>query len=176
MTKTVTKKGFTLIEMVVVVAIIGLLTATVTLSLGKQRTRTRDARRIADVSQISSAIDSYYAINSAYIKSPAPAGGCDPLTGCVIDLYLTPLIDGGLLKSMPKDPLPASTGGVNSRCYNYTYKSDTPSVEYLVGFGAEMPGVSGKHPLNANIITGSLSGCSPNSRGEAYIVGPKRQP
>lgn len=52
--------GFTLIEMLVVVAIIGLLSSTVLVGLGDARTRARDARRISDMRQIHSGLENYY--------------------------------------------------------------------------------------------------------------------
>lgn len=55
------QKGFTLIELLVVVAIIGLLATIVTVSLSSARKRAKDARRVADMGQIETALNLYFA-------------------------------------------------------------------------------------------------------------------
>ena len=52
--------GFTLIELLVVIAIIGLLSTMSVLALNSARARARDAKRLADVKQISTALEIYY--------------------------------------------------------------------------------------------------------------------
>ncbi|MFA6365326.1 MAG: type II secretion system protein [Candidatus Paceibacterota bacterium] len=46
------QKGFTLIEMLVVVAIVGLLSSIVVVGLGGARSKARDAKRLSEVQQI----------------------------------------------------------------------------------------------------------------------------
>lgn len=60
------KKGFTLIEVLVVVAIIGLLASIVIVSLGSARPRARDTRRIADLRETQNALELYYTKNNYY--------------------------------------------------------------------------------------------------------------
>jgi prepilin-type N-terminal cleavage/methylation domain-containing protein len=57
MKKTLSKKGFTLIELMVVVAIIALLTGIVTVNLTKSRGKARDAKRVSDLGQLQLALE-----------------------------------------------------------------------------------------------------------------------
>lgn len=57
-------KGFTLIEMLVVVAIIGLLSSTILVGLSGARSKARDARRISDLRQIQTGLENYYVENN----------------------------------------------------------------------------------------------------------------
>lgn len=69
------KKGFTLIELLVVIAIIGILSSVVVVSLQSARVKARDAKRIADVDAIKSALSLYYDSNLSY---PATIAGLVP--------------------------------------------------------------------------------------------------
>jgi len=55
-----TKRGFTLIEILIVVGIIGLLASVVLSGLGSVRSRGRDARRAADLRQVQQGLELYY--------------------------------------------------------------------------------------------------------------------
>ena len=70
------KKGFTLVELLVVIAIIGILASIIVVSVSSARVKARDARRKADLTQVTAAIQLYYADNHAY---PAPAGATGDL-------------------------------------------------------------------------------------------------
>ena len=65
--KSMTKKsGFTLIEVLIVVFIIGLLASVVLVGLGAFRQRGRDARRIADLRSTQNALELYYSKSGVY--------------------------------------------------------------------------------------------------------------
>ncbi|MBL8031479.1 MAG: prepilin-type N-terminal cleavage/methylation domain-containing protein [Candidatus Doudnabacteria bacterium] len=61
--------GFTLIELLVVIAIIGLLASIVLVALSSSRARSRDATRLAQIRQISGAIELYFNENNTYPPS-----------------------------------------------------------------------------------------------------------
>ncbi len=54
------ERGFTLVELLVVIAIIGVLATLLLLQLGGARAKGRDAKRIADVAQIRTAVEQYF--------------------------------------------------------------------------------------------------------------------
>ena len=64
-------KGFTLIELLVVISIIGLLTTLAVVALNSARQKARDAKRVADIKQIQTALELFYNDQSGY---PAETG------------------------------------------------------------------------------------------------------
>lgn len=92
------KKGFTLVELLIVIAIIGVLASIVLVSMGSARAKARDAVRSSDLRQITSGMEMYYGDNNAY---PTLAGTALPTS---ISTYMA---------KVPADP--KNTG-------NYVYK------------------------------------------------------
>jgi type II secretion system protein G len=80
---TKNNKGFTLIELLVVVAIIGLLSSVVLISLNTARSKARDAKRLADVRQVATALETYYNDNGKY-----PEAAANPTTAAAAHTYL----------------------------------------------------------------------------------------
>jgi prepilin-type N-terminal cleavage/methylation domain-containing protein len=64
------KRGFTLIELLVVIAIIGLLSSMSVYAINIARMKARDAKRLADLKQIATALDLFYDQQSRYPASP----------------------------------------------------------------------------------------------------------
>lgn len=93
------KKGFTFIEILVVVSIIAVLIAVGVISYGSIQKRSRDARRKSDIEQIRSALEFYRSDNGYY-----PDG---PTTFTALSSSANPgkvLIDDEYIAQIPSDP------------------------------------------------------------------------
>ncbi len=60
------KKGFTLLELLIVIAIIGVLASIVMASLNSARVKARDSKRLSDIRQIKVALELYYDVYGYY--------------------------------------------------------------------------------------------------------------
>lgn len=90
--KNQAQKGFTLIEILVVVAIIALLTSIALISLMSARQKSRDVKRLSDMTQMNTALEVFFAHNKGY---PASISG--------VPENMTPTF----LTTIPKAPTPA---------------------------------------------------------------------
>lgn len=99
-------QGFTLVELLVVIAIIGILSTLAVVSLNSARIKSRDAKRVSDLKQISTALEFYnndkkgYPVVAAAI-SLGEAGATTFSTGA--GFSDTPS-DTTLMGLVPKDP------------------------------------------------------------------------
>jgi prepilin-type N-terminal cleavage/methylation domain-containing protein len=59
-------RGFTLIELMVVIAVIGLLSSIIVVILTSARTDSRDTKRVADLKEITTALQLYYDTYNTY--------------------------------------------------------------------------------------------------------------
>ncbi|KND49069.1 MAG: putative Type IV pilus pilin [Parcubacteria bacterium C7867-005] len=96
------KKGFTLIELMVVISIIGFLSSVVLGSLGTARAKSRDARVIAQFNQIKTALFLYREKYNAY-PNQTVVGPNGPYTQN-FDSMAQQLVSEGFLSSVPVAP------------------------------------------------------------------------
>lgn len=134
------KGGFTIVELLIVIAIIGLLVAGVMASFGAVQRKGRDARRMSDVTAIHKALASF-AVTS---------GGIFPVTTTPITLtgsdgFSTLLTNSGSINAVPHDP--------GSPAYEYTYVSDATGNTYTISFCLETDSIKGYAQGCGNTIT-----------------------
>ncbi len=140
-------KGFTLIELLIVIAIIGLLSSIVLSSLNTARIKSRDARRIQDLTQIRTALELHFLDKGYY-----PQSGCgwdcngyrSSYSAASWALFAADL--ASYMSDVPLDPL--NTPGCSpwgTGCYTYAYGNvgkDTYPAQYDLTAQLEDPGSS----------------------------------
>lgn len=143
-------KGFTLVELLVVISIIGILSTFAIVSLNSAREKARDALRKGDMAQLRTALNLYYDDNNMYPvcdlwDTGEPDFGADTDLGAsCYNIELTSALASGtrpIMTLMPKDPRNptnlniANGGGHDSYIYRYT--SDPYGSEYVVVYQLE---------------------------------------
>ncbi|MGI6278511.1 MAG: type II secretion system protein [Patescibacteria group bacterium] len=106
------RSGFTLLELLIVIAIIGILASLAAVSYSSAQRRARDSQRQADLKAIQNALEQYYADNDGNY----PSGGCETI-GDATDSSGNRYLPGGL----PTDPKTGDnytcSGTVSDYCF-----------------------------------------------------------
>lgn len=113
-------KAFTLIELLIVIAIIGLLSSIVLASLAQARMKARDAKRIADLNQIRVALELYYN-DYGYYPQSACGWDCNGYYYSTDSGWTTFATTMAPYINLPKDPINNAAGPWNTGNYSYAY-------------------------------------------------------
>ena len=114
-------KGFTLIELIVVIAIIGLVSSIVTSQLGESKKQARDAQRMSDLRQIKNALELFY-LDHGYYPASDCGWDCNGYRYSWNNGWTTLQTDlAPYIKELPRDPLRGTCGPWTDGCYSYAY-------------------------------------------------------
>ncbi len=99
--------GFTIIELLVVITVIGILSSAAYVGFGSIKAGARDNTRISDLSMIKTALSLYYIDNGDDPNNPYPVVGPEISIGdgTVNDQYFSTALVPRYIKVLPKDPL-----------------------------------------------------------------------
>ncbi len=167
--KTSFNKGFTLIEMMVVVAIIGILSSIIVMSLTGAKGKARDARRVSDLGQLQLALELYFDRCNMY---PQPSGGgvgqggfgqCDKTKPGI-----TPLTYYTMSDFIAKIPTPTTEKG--QAVYEYAVNTSSNATDYVLRAKLEYPS-----PATLDGLTGSPLSvtCMSDASNIYFCLGPK---
>ena len=143
-------KGFTLIELMTAVAIIGILSAIVLVSVNSFRVKARDAKRLSDMAQMQAALEMYKNAYGRYPDSDMSGVGTWDTTGN--GTFITALVANGFL---PRDLMDPTT---NDYFGNYRY------YRYLAGHANCDPKGGGFYVLEVGVME-TVTGVYPGSPG-----------
>ncbi len=117
-------QGFTLIEILIVVAIIAILASVVLVGLGPTQQQGRDARRISDLREVQTGLELYYNKEGDY--PAATTWGPQSSAGTLSYLLAN---DGLGISQIPNDP---NNNGSDSGA-TYYYCANSSQTAYVIG-------------------------------------------
>jgi len=130
-----TLRGFTLVELLVVIAIIGLLSTVAVVALNSARTKSRDAKRVADIKQIQTAFELYFNDNNKYpVEGTRVALGTGTRTMLVGTGFASAPSGTTYMGLIPLDPNGSTTAcdDASVATTSCTYSYMTPTVGGVV--------------------------------------------
>ncbi|MBI3559149.1 type II secretion system protein [Candidatus Gottesmanbacteria bacterium] len=131
------RRGFTLVELMVVIAVIAILATIALFGLGKAQASARDSRRQQVMNGVRVALERYYGDNQAY-----------PATGATAWAVISTLTGGSYLSAAPVDPCNGGTAipatGVMAVCTPtaYVYAQGGSGTSYTLTLTKESGGTN----------------------------------
>lgn len=155
-------RGFTLIELMVVIAIIGFLASSVFAVLADARLDARDKRRIEDVKQLQRALN-LYANDHNYFPRESEGANGNTATNATFRSMLEPYLQG-----IPVDP----SGGNSTFFYYYDGAHTCGGETYAVVFARQMdtPGNANYDSFLNTTCSGVLDGEGRGGGEESYNI------
>ncbi|MBC7943014.1 prepilin-type N-terminal cleavage/methylation domain-containing protein [Candidatus Saccharibacteria bacterium] len=136
--------GFTIVELLIVVVVIGILAAITIVAYGGIQTRARDTIRINDIKSLQEVVELYNIKNGTY---PQPASGWGNWSGrcSIFGGYTNNYVLGIDPMVMAQQPIDPKWKDGSNHCY--LYRSD--GIDYIILSWSNMEGICGGDPGNA---------------------------
>ena len=138
--------GFTLMELLIVMTIIGLLATVVLASLSNAKARARDARRVSDMNTLTKAMSLYLSIKDIY---PVTGGTLPGVTINGSDTISAQMASVSILQGQIVDPSDGQT--IDGQVFHYKYFS-TDGSDYTLTYCLETNSIAGGTLGCGNII------------------------
>ncbi|MBP9822184.1 MAG: type II secretion system protein [Candidatus Pacebacteria bacterium] len=135
-------RGFTLIELLVVMAIIAILSTLLILQFNVARGKSRDTKRIADISSLQAAVEQYYNDNGGEYP-PAPLAYSD------LQQFIS-------TATLPTDPL-------SGDAYYYAVTTNHSKYALYTELEYNNPVIRSDYDINSSTYTGDTSAGNDNS-------------
>ena len=122
------KKGFSLIELMVVIAIIAILTAIITSNFTQSKAKARDAKRVSDIAQLQLSLALFFDRCNRYPES-------DGTTAITTDLTDTDHCPSGITLGTYMSVIPTPPPGSTISYYKYV----SSGLDYVIAIDLEQP-------------------------------------
>ncbi len=152
-----TSKGFSLIELLIVISIIAVLSTIAVASFGSLQKNSRDLKRQADLKLVQGALEQYYADQHYYPTATSVTFDGSSLTGPGSRVYLN---------KTPIDPTTGQTYVYQAKPGTCANTANTPST-YCLNYCLYAKLENSK---NANGTPLTTSACTPTPAGYNYLV------
>lgn len=134
------QNGFSLIEILVVIGIIGILASLLVPNLIGVRQRARDSQRKSDIRQIQSALELYRADNASYPSQTGPNYWLNSTACLTSNAFISPNLLVTYMQKIPCDP--TGTGVYNAGNYYYYSNQKTYTLAGCLENSADSSGTS----------------------------------
>lgn len=140
-------RGFTLLELLVTISVIGLIATLAITALNNSRVRARDAKRLADLKQFHQAMELCADDNGGSYTTPTNC--CSGITGANNNIFqCTNAAGNGIKQYLPqldpdvKDPSTPTTdcNGLNNAACEYAFRATPASGGYTIYYYLERNG------------------------------------